>query len=236
MPQYQDPAAADALRYLRGRTDALQKQVDGLKSTRGKVALDRGDHVAQTNPYEGEVMVNYLSDKPYHYARGAWHPFGGGEMPWARIVRQFADSNQSIGNNSFVEINCTASYNVGAGESGNGVFTVDLTDNTITVVNAGVVMVRALANWFDAITNAWIVWVSNSEVSNQNHRRAGGGISTTMQDELMFLTRVPAGTSFTPGVWQIDGAARNLDFGFLEVSYMGTYTGTDFSAMDPDIA
>jgi len=158
------------------------------------------------------------------------------DVPWARITRRFADAAQVIPSNSFTEIDCTQSYNVGAGESGNGVFTVDLADNTITVVNAGVVMVRSLANWFSSITNAWILWVSNSAVANQNQRRAGGGVSTTMQDELMFLTRVPAGTSFTPGVWQIDGANRSLDVGFLELSYLGTDTGTEFSAMDPDIA
>lgn len=134
-----------------------------------------------------------------------------GTMPWARIVRQFADSNQVIGNNSFTEIDMTASYNVGAGESGDGVFLVDLTDNTIEVLVAGVVMVRALANWFSSITNDWIVWVSNSEVANQNQRRAASSTATTTQDELMFQTRVPANTEFTAGVWQHDGANRSLD-------------------------
>lgn len=161
---------------------------------------------------------------------------GSAELPWARIARQFADSAQVIGSNSFTEIDCTVSWNVNAGESGENFFTVDLTDNTITVVPAGMVMVRALANWFSSITNNWIVWVSNSEVANQNQRRSGGGTSTTAQDELMFLTHVPANTSFTPGVWQIDLANRNLDMGFLEIVYLGTYSGTEFSVMDPDIA
>jgi hypothetical protein len=187
------------------------------------VTPDDGTTITQGRAYvdstTGEVTITY-----------------GGGIPWARITRGFADAAQVIASNSFTEIDCTTSYNVGAGESGNGVFTVDLTDNTITVVPAGVVMVRALANWDSSITNAWILWVSNSEVANQNERRAGGGTATTMQDELMFLTHVPAGTSFSPGVWQIDLANRNLDVGFLEVSYMGTYTGTDFSAMDPDIS
>lgn len=178
--------------------------------------------------HETQYAVRQLQRRPA--------PPSSDAVPWARISRRFADSNQTIGSNSFVEIDFTTSYNVGAGESGEGVFTVNLTNNSITVVPAGTVVVRAYANWFSAITNNWIVWVSNSEVANQNQRRSGGGISTTAMDELMFQTRVPANSVFEAGVWHIDGANRDLDCAFLEVSYIGTYTGTNFDSMDPDIA
>jgi hypothetical protein len=196
----------------------------------------------------GNLIARVPLDETYAVADtgdATWSPFlrtaqqaaaGGDAVPWCRISRRFADAAQVIATNSFTEIDMTTSYNVGAGESGEGVFTVDLTANEIRVVNAGVVMVRAMANWLSAITNNWIVWVSNSEVANQNQRRSGGGISTTAQDELMFLTRVPANSSFSAGVWQIDGANRSLDVAFLELHYLGTYTGTNFDSMDPDIA
>ena len=91
MPQYQDPAAADALRYLRGRVESLEKQIDFLRSSQGSTFLVRGDHENFPTPAEGQVMVNYLTDKPYHYARGAWHPLGGGNGIYD--VKVFEDIN-----------------------------------------------------------------------------------------------------------------------------------------------
>lgn len=97
MPQYQDPAAPDALRYLRGRVDDLERDIRILQAGRGKVALDRGDHTAIPNPREGQVMVNYASDKPYFYSRAAWREFGAaGIGPWSIICDGWAETNTGV--------------------------------------------------------------------------------------------------------------------------------------------
>jgi hypothetical protein len=109
MPQYQDPAAADALRYLRQRTDSLQKQVDSLKAGRGSVALQRGDHVNVPAPHEGQVMVDYVSDVPYHFSRQQWRAFsepveywtGNSDTDWGTSYTVL-DLNESINWGDFI--------------------------------------------------------------------------------------------------------------------------------------
>lgn len=81
MPQNQSPGDRNALRYLTSRLDKVESEVARLKSSQGKPYLDRGDHEAIPNPSEGQVMVNYLTDRPYYYAREAWRPFGA-DIPW----------------------------------------------------------------------------------------------------------------------------------------------------------
>lgn len=238
MPQYQDPAAADALRYLRGRTDALQKQIDGLKATRGKVALDRGDHVAQTNPYEGEVMVNYLSDKPYHYARGAWHPFGGGEMPWARRSHSFT-TDQSIANNSTTNVTFDNDYNMGTGESGEGWFSAG-SNYFINILQPGVYALTAEVTWTDAMTSSWAMAIS-SDYAAWIHTMPGyfeaTGATPSGNGMLSMIHRYnPNNIAAGPvlSVYQRTGASKNLNAAYLEIVRLGDYTGTDFNDMDPD--
>lgn len=157
--------------------------------------------------------------------------------PWARIARRFADSNQVISNVSFTEIDTTTDWNVGAGESGNGVFTVDHTTNILEVEIAAVILVHCRVYWFSAITNPWILWVNNSRVANLNEAHfAGLGGSTDDAGDLEFHTRVAANTQFSFGVRHQDGANRSVDAAMLDIMVIGTYTGTEFAAMDPDFA
>lgn len=159
------------------------------------------------------------------------------EVPWARIARRFADSNQTISTGSLAEIDTTTDYNVGAGESGEGVFTVDHTGNELTVEVAAVVLVHARAYWFSALTNPWILWVSQTMTANLSEAHFPGlGGSTDDAGDFEFHTRVVAGTTFSFGVRQQDGANRTLDAAMLDIMVIGTYSGTDFDAMDPDFA
>lgn len=160
-----------------------------------------------------------------------------GSVPWARISRRFADSNQTIATGSFTEVDTTTDYNMGAGESGEGVFTVDHTGNFLTIERSAVVLVHCRAYWFSSLTNPWILWVNVSMSANLNEAHFPGlGGSTDDAGDLEFHTRVRAGTDFSFGVRQQDGANRSLDAAMLDIMVIGDYTGTDFDAMDPDFA
>lgn len=159
------------------------------------------------------------------------------DVPWARIARQFADAAQVIGNASFTEVDVTADWNTGAGESGNGVFTPDLAGNFLTVDIDAAILVHARAYWFSAITNPWILWVNVSMSANLVQAPFAGMAGTTDDaGDLEFHTRVVAGTDISFGVFQKDAANRSLDAAMLDVEVIGTYSGTDFDAMDPDFA
>ena len=158
-------------------------------------------------------------------------------LPWVRIARRFADSNQNINHNSYTEIDTTTDWNIGAGESGEGYFTVSHSDNLINVEVDAVILIHARAYWNSAITNPWILWVNVSMSANIVQADfAGMGGTTDDAGDLEFHTRVVSGTDISWGVFQKDGAVRAIDAAMLDVMVIGTYTGTDFDAMDPDFA
>lgn len=160
-------------------------------------------------------------------------------VPWGRISRRFADGNQTISTGSLTEIVTSTDYNLGTGESGNGVFTATHGGgtNVLTVEVDAVVLVHARVYWFSALTNPWILAVSNTMVSYDNEAHyAGLAGSTDDVGDLEFHTRVVAGTEFSLSVRQQDGANRDVDAAMLDILVIGTYSGTDFDAMDPDFA
>lgn len=163
--------------------------------------------------------------------------FVSDEVAWARITRRFADSNQVISTASFTEIDTTTDYNMGAGESGEGIFLANHTANVLEVLIDAVIVVHCRVYWFSALTNPWILWVSNTMVANiaEQHYPGLGG-STDDAGDFEFGTRVRAGTEFSFGVRQQDGANRSVDAAMMDISIRGTYSGTDFDAMDPDFA
>lgn len=238
MPQYQDPAAADALRYLRGRVDSLQKEVDFLKAAQGAAFLPRGDHEGYPNPSEGQTMVNYVSDQAYYYSRQQWRPFGGDDRPWARRSKGFDASNQSIGNNSFTDVTFNHDYNMGTGESGEPYFAAVGTTG-ISVLQAGVYAITAKVNWFDAMgTTAWLMGpnVLSPPDDYIDLDAKGASSSTTMVGIVSQVRRLGADTrEVRLTVWQITGSAKNIDVATLEIVRLGTYTGDDTNDLNPAI-
>jgi hypothetical protein len=78
MPQYNDPPAPDALRYLKARIDQLTTELELVKRSKSAMIFSRGDHAGYPVPYEGQVMIDYATDLPWYYSRGEWRSFGGG--------------------------------------------------------------------------------------------------------------------------------------------------------------
>lgn len=169
---------------------------------------------------------------PFLRTSAAASPAGGPAIPWARRSKGFDAANQSIANNSFTDVTFNHDYNMAAGESGNGIFSAGT--NRIDVLVDGVYSITAQVNWFDALNATWFMglntvfsaWIGGSFFAGQG--------STTETGLLSEVHNLVAGTSVFLTLWQISGAAKNLDSAYLELHQLGTYTGTDYTAMNPD--
>jgi hypothetical protein len=169
---------------------------------------------------------------PFLRADQASTPSGATELPWARISRGFDAGVQSIGNNSFTTIVVNHDYNMGAGESGADWF--HRTGNTLVLEQDAVVLMTAEMTWSSSVSTAFLFGLSTLGGTDWNPLDAkGASTSTTMTAVYTRVHRLNAGDDVSMLVWQISGGARDLDAAYLEAVVLGTWTGTNYTAMAP---
>lgn len=157
------------------------------------------------------------------------------DIPWARIGRPYSEAVASITNNSFEDLPVTASWNTSAGESGELWFSVDLIDNSMTLLQPAYVIVHVEADWFSSINAPWAVWISQSESAFVTYNWFAGQTSQTMHGSLTLPCRADTGTEFTGGIIQLTTGPRDLNAGMMEISVLGTWSGDPWWLEDPDI-
>lgn len=162
-------------------------------------------------------------------------PTAGADLPWARISKGFDASNQTVGNNSFTDLTFNHDYNMGTGESGEGVFETSGT-TALKVLETAIYLVTTEVLWFDAISGAWLmgpVCLNPTQDWNKLDSK-GASTSTTMSGIVSTVIKLVANATVRTEVWQISGGTRNVDAYYLEIIRLAGYTGVDLADMDPD--
>ena len=155
-------------------------------------------------------------------------PLGG----WARRSKGADASNQVIPNNSVSTITFNHDYNMGAGESGESYFLS--TGNNLRVLVHGIYIITAEVIWVESAT--FDVGISISDgLAGAGHYFAGAKTgATTISQALTFVHNYAANTNLALQVLQSSGSDKNVDAAFLHAWFLGGYTGTEFTAMNPD--
>jgi hypothetical protein len=160
-------------------------------------------------------------------------PSVAAEFPWARRSKGFDASNQIIGTGTVTAVTFNHDYNMGAGESGEGYF--DVLSDSIEILQDGVYLISGGVIWFESSTFDCGVGYYDA-VANDEHMFIGANItgSNGVAHSFTHMHRYTAGSVFiTLNVVQTSGSTRNVDAAYLEVMRIGSWTGTDFTAMDP---
>ena len=160
-------------------------------------------------------------------------------IAWARRSRPYTSANQLIGNSSFDAFDMVNNYNMGSGESGEEWFQPETGGNAdgIVVQQNAFVLITIGLMWFDVVNATWWPWVSidpSSGTTRLMFPEFAGTAATTQRGHWTTHSRCSAGDIIIAGVWQSSGGNRNVDASYLEVSVLGTWSGTAPTAMDPD--
>ena len=105
----------------------------------------------------------------------------------------------------------------------------------LEVLQDGLYVVTMEAFWFDAVGSTWMFGWDEIAASAWLHMSTfAGTTSTTVTGVVSQHARIEAGTKINMNIWQIAGSARNLDSAYLEIVHLGSYTGTERQAMNPN--
>src|SRR5574342_51760 len=157
--------------------------------------------------------------------------FASSTIPWARSSKGADASNQTIANNSVTTVTFNHDYNMGTGESGNAYFLS--TGDNIRILVHGVYIITAEIIWFESITFDAAIAISDG-VSSAGHYFAGATTAaTTISQALTFVHNYTVNTNLALQVLQNSGSNKNVDVAFLHAWYLGNYTGTEWTSMNP---
>lgn len=168
-------------------------------------------------------------------------PPASDDRPWARVSKPFEDGtfypDQTINNNTIQVIDWDLTYNMDPGDSGETYFsTVGTPITALRVDVAGVYSVTAEVIWQEANTFPWALIVSGNHQS-WNHQMPGyydslGGIGDTVGTFTM-IHRCEVASQYALSLYQRSGGSRTLMAGYLEIVYLGSWTGIDLDDMLP---
>jgi hypothetical protein len=170
-------------------------------------------------------------------------PPASDDRPWCRVSKPFPDGtfypNQTIANNSNITIDFDEVYNLDVGDSGDGFFTTQGSPvNTIRIAVQGLYAITAEVYWLEASTFPWYMAFSGDGLS-WAHRTHFGYWDTFGAEDAMgstsFIHRYEANSNsdIELHVYQRSGGNRTINAAYLEVSYLGSYTGIDFDDILP---
>lgn len=232
MPEYADPPAPDALRELRQQIATLRGRVDRLYSDRS-TTLSRGDEMAIPVPREGQVMINYDTNKPRYYAEGQWRDFGGGgPIQWARVSLEGGASDIVVGDDTEAQV----TFNTYV-ESDPSMFSSTSTGNGIQVEQDGLYSIAAQAQWsvYDAgARHLYVIdpaigftgggtglpqsiWNSHTDDQQVTH----GDMYLTAHQQLELWVMCEAIGAINPKLWGGASYTAPPDGHWLEVRYLG---------------
>lgn len=159
-------------------------------------------------------------------------PAGDSTLPWARISKGFDASNQTINATTNTDLSFNHEYNMGAGESGENYFQSSGTTGLQARVH-GLYLVTAEVYWNTNPTTPWMFAITDSDAWFHGNYFAG----QNTQDQFGVITlpiRIDPNITYFATVWHASGGSRLVDAFYLEMVYMGDYTGTERTAMDPN--
>jgi hypothetical protein len=158
-------------------------------------------------------------------------------LPWARMARGYDQANVSVANNSYTGIDCVRTYNLDAGDSGEGVFEAHSgTPDTLEILVNGWYAVTVCIDWFDSFTTGFYMGFTRNVAPNVLDYCNMLSSSGTMFLKTWLLSFTgPNDIHLAPLVYQASGSAKNLDACFLQVVRLGDHTGEtweEFHAQD----
>jgi hypothetical protein len=166
---------------------------------------------------------------------------GAADLPWARAQKTFASAVQSIPNNSNTNVVWTNYQNIGAGESGEGVFDDDPgVDQDLVPLLGGVYLVKIGLFW--AVTNVGKFAYAVDKNVGLIEWYYGDTQHTTLTHTEFYATSLQHVSAPGAGgdirwsltLYQASGAAKNLDAAYLHAVRLGDYTGLDWFSLNPD--
>jgi hypothetical protein len=160
-------------------------------------------------------------------------PPAGGEIPWARRSKGFDAGNQTIGTGTLTAVTFNHNYNMGAGESGEAYF--GPVSDSIEILQDGFYLITGEVIWTTSPNWTGAIGYYDSDAIEDHLFGAAapnsGGFNT---QAFTAIHRYTAASIFiTLTVMQNSGSTKDIDAAYLEISYLGSWTGTDFLSMDP---
>ena len=184
--------------------------------------------------------VNYHAWTHRPKSQGGTDPIESTVLAWARIQKTYASTLQTcLGNNGFNNVHCGGTgdaINIGAGESGAGVFDEYLSGSDLiglTTLVSGVYLVKCELVWNEAHNFDWGLGVDDS--SGASHYVYGTKNPAQSVVGVYFeYHRYPASQTVIFTTFQGSGSNKNIDAAMMEIMRIGDYSGAEYTTLDPD--